>query len=222
MEELRLTRSYLETLSTDDLSRLAIRFGLDLPSELNRIFVIAEILEASSDEAPEIDDELVEDSTAAAVDGLPASYNETFIDVILRDPVWAYAFWEIKQSDREVREQDPRFAGYRLRVQPLGGARSGVQSENFTIPIGADDSSWYLCLPAGTGVYRVDLMCLMGSSEETLAQSSFIRVPRGAVSPAVMQKDGEPPAILALSGLEELMVLQGEDRESRLPQRCEA
>ena len=77
----------------------------------------------------EIDDELVEDSTAAAVDGLPASYNETFIDVILRDPVWAYAFWEIKQSDREVREQDPRFAGYRLRVQPLGGARSGVQSE---------------------------------------------------------------------------------------------
>lgn len=221
MDELRLTRSFLETLSTDDLTRLALRFGLDLPNELSRVFVISEILDASSEFDSDDGDELFEDAAPEPVGGLPQSYNETFIGVLLRDPVWAYAFWEIKPSDREPREQDPRFGGYRLRVQPLGSSKGTNGAENFTIPVGVADSAWYLCLPAGTGLYRVDLLCVVGSSEETLASSSFIRVPRGTVSTASFHKDGES-SILALSGLDELMVLQGGDRESRLPQRCEA
>lgn len=224
MDEARLTRSYLETLSTDDLSLLALRFGLDLPSDLNRVFVISELLEASS-ETEVYDDEdqqLVEDTEPGIVTGLPQGYNETFIGVLLRDPFWAYAFWEIKQADREAREQNPQFDGYRLRVTSLSVPKGMTQGDSFTIPVGVSDEAWYLCLPAGLGSYRVDLLCVAGSSEELLARSAPIRVPRGCVSPSAVPEDGEHPGILSLSGLGELLVLESGDRESPLPQRCES
>ncbi|MFA6505515.1 MAG: DUF4912 domain-containing protein [Treponemataceae bacterium] len=222
MEELRLTRSYLETLSTNDLSRLALRFGLDLPGELNRVFVISEILDASSDdESDEVDDQLVEETDAKIVSGLPLGYNETYIGLLLRDPVWAYAFWEIRQTDRETREKNPQFGGYQLRVTALTGPKGSPVGESFSIPVGVADGAWYLCLPGGTGWYRVTLISVIGSTEEPLAHSAAIRVPRGGVALAAVRADGEPPSILTLSGLDELVVLQGGDRESRLPQRCE-
>jgi hypothetical protein len=223
MDEVRLTRSYLETLSTDDLTRLAVRFGLDLPSDLSRVFVISELLEASADGEPEDDDDqLLDDSDAGVVGSLPQGYNETFIGVLLRDPFWAYAFWEIKQADRTAREQHPQFDGYRLRVSPLSGPKGLPQGESFTIPVGVEDGAWYLCLPGGNGWYRVDLLCVIGTMEEVLAHSTPIRVPRGSVSPEALPADGDVPAIFSLSGLEELTVLQSGDRESRHHKRCES
>lgn len=223
MEEQRLSRSYLETLSTDDLARLARRLGLELPEDLNRVFILEELLDAGLDEEEEEDEEALADGAHPNLEEpLPASYNETFIGVLLRDPVWAYAFWEIRQADREIYEQDPSFSGYALRVAYPTVSKGGTESDPFTIPVSAGDSAWYLCLPGGSGWFRVELLCRRGDREERLAVSSPFKVPRGVPSPDIYDGKGEAPPLFTLSGLDELKVLQGGDRESRLPQRCDA
>lgn len=223
MEEQRLSRSYLETLSTDDLAHLARRLGLDLPEDLNRVFILEELLDASLDEEVEEDEDALADGAHPnPEEPLPASYNETFIGVLLRDPVWAYAFWEIRQSDRDAYEQDPAFAGYALRVTYPTVSKGGAESAPFTIPVSKADSAWYLCLPGGSGWFRVELLCKRGEREERLAVSAPFKVPRGAPSPEIFEAKGDAPPLYTLSGLDELKVLQGGDRESRLPQRCDA
>ena len=47
MERADITRSYLETLSSADLNDLAEEYGIDIPEDLTRRFVIAELLEAA-------------------------------------------------------------------------------------------------------------------------------------------------------------------------------
>ena len=228
MDEQRLTRSYLDTLSTDDLSALAKRLGLDLPEDLNRVFIITELLDASAEEDEEEErDNLREETFAPSSDGLPSGYNETFIGVLLRDPVWAYAFWEIKAADREAHQSSARFEGYGLRVTMLAGPKGPVKGDSFSVAVGAGDDAWYLCLPSGAGWYRIELICSIGAEERTLALSNPLWVPRGALSPSpegsgADRAEGARSAILALSGIDDLRVLHGGDHESRLPQRCEA
>ena len=45
MDTKKLTRSHLETLATADLISLADEFGIDFPENLNRSFIIGELLE---------------------------------------------------------------------------------------------------------------------------------------------------------------------------------
>ena len=45
MEQNFLSRTYLETLSTADLISLADDYGIDIPDDLNRRFIIGELLE---------------------------------------------------------------------------------------------------------------------------------------------------------------------------------
>lgn len=220
MEEYRLTRPYLDTLSTEDLTLLARRLGLDLPEDLNRVFIITELLDAAAEDDDEPDGELREDEIPAASDRLPSTYNENYISVLLRDPLWAYVFWEIRQSERDARENDPRFGGYRLRVAELAGPNGPVRSDSFSVSVGASDDAWYLCLPGDAGWYRVDLICLCDGVEKTLAQSLPFTVPRGADDLGAGDDDCFP--LLTLSGLNDLRVLRAGDRESRLPQRCES
>jgi len=141
MDELRLTRSYLETLSTADLALLAESLGLDIPSDLNRVFVIEELLETYT----EIDRALIpEDNELAVIPSngdtklhLPERYNATFIEVLLRDPAWVFAFWEIRHQDRDLYEGSSDFGGYHLRVSSLDISPSGKgksAADSFIIP----------------------------------------------------------------------------------------
>ena len=92
MEELDLSRKKLESLSNDELKKLADDYGLDIPSNLNRNFVIGELLEY----AQELEDAAQSDGALSYIDTeesdeeengefhLPKSYNETKINAILR------------------------------------------------------------------------------------------------------------------------------------------
>ena len=53
MENIPISLSYLETLSTADLLELAEEYDLDIPEQLNRRFIISELLEI----ADELNDE---------------------------------------------------------------------------------------------------------------------------------------------------------------------
>lgn len=105
-----LSRTQLETLSTGELIKLADGYGIDIPADLERIFIIEELLECSSEGRKDTDEMQINHSfpeTAA----LPKQYSISFIDVLIRDPLWVFAFWEIKENDRLVHENAADFKG---------------------------------------------------------------------------------------------------------------
>ena len=82
MENMTLSRQYLETLTSADLIELADEYGIDIPEGLSRRFVIGELLEAIDD--PHLDnknDLAVDESNVQTPVVLPKSYNETQIDL---------------------------------------------------------------------------------------------------------------------------------------------
>jgi len=222
MDDHRLSRSYLETLSTEDLSVIADRLGLDLPPGLNRIFVIEELLDTQSElDRPGLSDPgeaLTEDTQHPAVNGLPPAYNRTYIEVLLRDPIWAFAFWEVRSADREAYEGAVDFGGYRLRVSTSGGLGE-TAAESFSIAIGPDDTAWYLCVPSPVGSFKVELCAVKGKREQVLASSPPLRVP--ACRPALEVAEDTQRSILLLSGLDDFRIIRSVDRSSHLPERCE-
>ena len=59
MEKTFLTRQYLETLSSADLMALAEDYDIDIPAELNRRFIIGELLEVAEELASPKDADMI-------------------------------------------------------------------------------------------------------------------------------------------------------------------
>ncbi|MDR1899740.1 MAG: DUF4912 domain-containing protein [Treponema sp.] len=222
MDDTRFTRVFLDSLSTDELIELADNCGIDLPPDLERIFIIEELLETGSED--EWDGEFGAEGTLKGAEGfrepvpLPARYNITYIEVMIRDPLWAFIFWEIKGHDREVFEKSPDFDGYCLRARALGAPADDGAS--FTVPVGVDDAAWYLGFPPAEGRYTVEL-CALGVREETvLAVSRPFTLPK-LLCPPSQDEAGEvyrnPLAVL--SGARDLRVIRSADRRSRVKNR---
>ncbi|GHT73161.1 hypothetical protein FACS1894124_1120 [Spirochaetia bacterium] len=236
MSEERLNRQYLESLTTNELTVLADSRGIDIPPGLERIFIIAELLEAASDDDfPPDDDEALPPAASDFRESvaLPKRYNITYIDVLIRDPLWVFAFWEIKNCDKETHENASDFGGYCLKVSPADGAGMSPADEYpFTVPVGITDTAWYLGFsrgggadgedtagrgagsagicqtPRGNGHLRVELCVLRG--EETLS----LAVSKPFALPSLFPPPGRNPLAL-LSGLDDLPVLRNADRLSR-------
>ncbi|GHU64456.1 DUF4912 domain-containing protein [Spirochaetia bacterium] len=215
MEDPVLTRPYLESLATDELIRLADFLGFDIPPGLDRVFVIEELLELTAEEEGTTEDD--EEETPLKADlsdtgffeavALPRQYNITFLEVIIRDPLWAFVFWELKGSDKEIFEKAPDFDGYYLKVSPQNGDRDGV----FYVPVGIDDTAWYLGFPATeTRRYIVEL-CAGRGGEISLVSSSAFTLPS---LPGRLCTGDE--VLRRLSGMEDFRILRSGDRVSRV------
>lgn len=215
MHDSRLTRAHLETLSTDDLRALADEIGLDLPDDLNRVFIISELLETNEDEDEEPEEDAQDSPGVVGISNLPVSYNVTFISVLLRDPLWAFVYWEVKMLDRQRLEGNPEFGGYVLRISSLPGSRAERDPACFDVPVAPGDSSRYLCLPGTSGLYRVELCATLAHQESVLARSLPFRVPRGK-SQLNRPLDEAVSRMFSLSGVDKLHVLEGGDRRPSL------
>jgi hypothetical protein len=225
MDDFSLTRVYLDSLSTNELAALADRYGIDIPPGLERVFIIEELLEIAlgddyemekHDAAPPVSTDFLESAV------LPKQYNITFLEVLIRDPLWAFVFWEIKNHDKERYERSPDFGGYHLKVIPLDREAAGPKEDSFTVPVGMNDTAWYLGFPPAEGRYRVDLCVLRGNDEVVLAVSRLFMLPRllnmplksGEQNPGNMEKVYLNP-LAGLSGAGEFPVIRNADRLSR-------
>jgi hypothetical protein len=228
MDDSHLTRPCLESLSTEELIRLADRFGIDIPYGLERNFIIGELLGLDRNGAAETDADADTDGEAAVrydcgeTAALPKQYNISFIEALIRDPLWAFVFWEIKPHDRELYENAADFEGYCLRVVPLTDGKTEGH-DSFTVPVGIYDAAWYLGFPPSTiRRYTVELCALRGSEAAALAATQPFTLPRlleaeaqcgHASAPAA---PAERAAVLArLSGASEFPVVRNTDRRSR-------
>jgi hypothetical protein len=226
MDDPCLKRPYLESLTTNELVRMADSFGIDIPPSLERVFIIGELLDVASDEDAETEEE-----TADVLEGaefldsapLPRQYNITFIEVMIRDPLWAFVFWEIKGSDKELFEKEADFEGYCLRVNPIGKG-GAVQKENsFTVPVGHDDTAWYLgfspelaaeaAIADAAAMYQVELCVLQGPEPAALAVSRLFTMPRLQPPKGGGQEAFNP--LIRLSGAEDFRVTRNADRLPR-------
>jgi hypothetical protein len=221
MDHLSLARPYLDSLTTQELARIADACGIDIPAGLDRIFIIEELLdyERTEEAEQETEESFSESPDSLETAPIPRQYNITFIDILVRDPLWAFVFWEIKGHDKENFEKNPDFSGYFLRLSPAGKGNSRGDI-SFTVQVDAGDTARYLGFseypPEGfrDGAFRVELCAGFGGSWEALAVSRNFRLP--ALQKKTIVDQEPPPSLPALSGLNEFPILRNADRISHL------
>jgi len=224
------TMPYLESLSTGELVELAIRNGLDIPPGLERVFIIGELFELGRVGARPRDwenggghgmDAVAPSDEFGELAVLPDQYGASFVDVLIRDPLWVFAFWEAKKQVRDSQGAgtEERF----LRIVPLRG--EGMQADtaaSFTVAVGADDRSLYLGIPHDEGrCFRVDLCVRQGEVCSVVAASRPFRLPRLIEPPSDAPRgDGDVQAayrnpLSGLSGAGRFPLVRSVDRLHR-------
>lgn len=240
MNEVPFTRAFLESLTTSDLLELADSNGVDVSNKSDRVFLIEELLELSpsEDDRPPVTPE-AEISETGLVESvpLPKQYNITFIEVMIRDPLWAFVFWEIKASDKEQYEKAGDFSGYYLKVSNLDDSIKQSDDEGlFIVPVKPDDTARYLNLSPAfekdsrviQNQFKIEFCAGLGGTEAVLAVSSPVRSPKLPEFPSVSvygspgnsENDTHDPVpegnkLIRLSGYENFHVLRKNERQPR-------
>jgi hypothetical protein len=223
MDNVPITRPYLESLTTAELIKWADLYGVDIPSGLDRIFIIEELLQIVSSEVETEDEHIEEPSKKFPVSVvLPKQYNITFLEVLIRDPLWAFVFWEVKSSDKEVFEKAPDFNGYFLKVCPQG---SNAAHEAFTVPLMPEDSAWYLGFPpaeendkgqAEDRHFKIELYAERAGEEIMLAATDTFRLP--CLCPRIEKLEDygyNKYPLIQLSGIDNFRIMRNGDRRLR-------
>ena len=210
MENTFLSRQYLETVSTADLLSLADDYGIDIPDNLNRRFIIGELLEAQEDMRQENNSNrsVNIDHQAPLARVLPSSYNETQISCLLRTPAWAFVYWDLRHSEIDSLSSDGLFKGLFLHVAFYDSADDEKSSDSFDIQVENSDREQYVYIPAGKRYFVVSLACALESGgPKVLANTMRMAIPAEAALVNQMQpgKKLDLPPLVRLSGMEELL-----------------
>jgi len=223
-----LTLSYLESLSTGELIELADKRGLDIPRDLERVFIIEELFYfdhgAEDTHHHDIEHDVDHNEKFREFTVLPRQYPVSCIEVFIRDPLWAFVFWEIKPQDRTRYEAAEDFEGYCLRVIPLKedllsvGSLQPDMAASFIVAVDKDDNARYLGFPPYDGRYfKVELCVLMCGNMEAFAESRPFTLPYlikpkpGFPSTELIQAVYRNP-LAVLSGVDCFSLVRSEDR----------
>jgi len=137
---------------------------------------------------------------------LPDQYGQDRISLLVRDPYWAYAYWEVTPETYELARADlgdqHHGAASILRVYDV---REGEPVQRYDIQLPPHTSNWYLNLGEPGGNFCVDIGILtLNGRFYTLARSNSITMPPAGASEIVdehwmvLQKEFEQ--LYALSG----------------------
>lgn len=210
MEKVALSRAYLETLSFSELVKIADDEGIDVPEDFNRNFLIAEILEVYEDLVKTETEEMIiseEEVEPREEELVPRAYNSTEVEMLLRNPVWAFVYWNISDSDR-ISLEKASVSQMRLRVNSFSEKDQIKPDEFFDIQISKEDNGQYVLLPQDKKFFRVDLLFNLDNIVDILASSKVLEKPKGSERFALLQpgKIENISEIMKLSGMEELLL----------------
>ncbi len=208
MEEKNLSRQYLESISTADLISLAYEFGIDIPENLSRRFIIGELLEVAQELESEADDEQMEESEVDVPDFLPKTYNETQIYAVLRNPAWAFVYWDYSAQEFEAITSRLEFEGFFLHIAFFDSASDETPVDSFDIQISKDDREQYVLIPSGRRYVIINLKCrIEGAEPRVLAYTRRLEIPFESECVADFQpgKKLEMSELVRLSGMDELL-----------------
>ena len=211
MDDEIITRAYLETLSFSDLKKLADEYGVDVPEDLDRRFLLSELVE--------IAEETRQDKTAGMIisfensinqsTNLPDGYNETNITCILRNPVWAFVFWDISDTDMNMLNALGDYS-LSLRVCILVSPEELVPAESFEIDIPNGVNEQYVLIPSGKNYIRIELVYTSGTNREVLAFSQVVSIPKSSNNVENYQPgiNNDFSPVMKLSGIEKILADQ--------------
>ncbi|MCR4742561.1 MAG: DUF4912 domain-containing protein [Treponema sp.] len=206
-----ITRNYLEKLSFSELSRLADNYGIDVPENLDRRFLIAELLELNEE-----NEEISEDMIISSNDGdsnevfvFPKNYNETQIDCVLRNPVWLFIFWNISDSDSSLLKKTNDY-NLMLRICSFEDEEASIPDEAFEINAVEKAQEQYFLLPAGKKFIKVELLYSVDGKINVLAFTPVIKIPQGSKLVNDLQSgfDSEFQPLVQLSDINSVITKQ--------------
>ncbi len=224
-----MTRERLQSMTLEELAALARGSGLE-PEEGARKSELIELLLESFEELKqereegnspnvrvqeskfELNDEEALTPSSPGEPPIPERYNETRAVLMVRDPHWAYAYWDVEDGQAQRARKDAGFEQLILRVEDL------EPGSFFDIPIQWSDFNWYIYLPNQDASYVLELGYLAGGRFRLLARSNQVRTPRESVS----LQDGEPTEEeqLFLGGLPDALAPSSSAMSSEaIPQR---
>lgn len=215
-----MSRARLESLSTGELIKLSEGLGIDIPRGLERIFIIEELLECSGVNAQEKKDDMENDPSCSETAVLPKKYNISYVEVLTRDPLWVFVYWEIKSHDRELYENANDFKGYCLRLVSLNGDEtdSFAGDNSFIVPVDAEDCARYIgltdhSLRSGER-HLIKLGVTHGDLETQIAVSQPFYMPALIENEDIISVKENP--LSRLSAAADLLIIRNIDRQSRI------
>jgi hypothetical protein len=196
-----MTRERLLQLSVDELKELAIKEDVDLPQDDDKEELVDAILEAFEELEEERKDsnnttvKIEEKKYVVAHDEeielggkseytLPASYGSTRIALLVRDPAWAYTYWELTEDLKNELKATPGFEGIILRIHDIKLVDFNGQNSNYSIdiPVHITDNNWYINIPNPDSAYVIELLSCVNGQKKTIAMSNKMHVPREGFS----------------------------------------
>ncbi len=210
MNEEPINRASLEKLSFSDLVQLADEYGVDVPEDLDRRFLISELLELA-EESNNKEDEMIisseEDNQQTFV--LNGNFNETQVSCVLRNPAWLFVFWNLNDSDY-AKINDAPGKNLRLRICSYENAEDPKPDEAFEVQTPSQSQEQYVLLPKGKKFIKVELVCLAGGAGDVIAVSPMVAIPQGASIVNDLQPGREEvfSPVAELSGIKELLTEQ--------------
>jgi hypothetical protein len=205
-----MTRESLQAIPLEELLALAREEGYEEGGARDRAILTEFILESRKDRAREkewenspsirveeskyqITDIQSKEHPGSAAYPIADRYNQTKLVFMVRDPHWAFAYWELDNNTLEKLSQRAKEIQLVLRVHEA----ESVQPSSFDIPIQFSDSSWYIYLPDQACAYILELGYIDRDRYSPLAGSNPIRTPResfaqGPDNAAEMYPDFDP------------------------------
>lgn len=216
-----MTRERLQPLSLEVLKKIALREGIHNHEDARREELIEAIIEALEEDRSErnhlnnaamrlehkkydilMDEEIILLSQDEL--NLPESYSDTRIVILLRDPFWVYAYWDINPVELTKLGEEAFYNGLFLRVYEFHGEHPTEENivEIFDIPVDESDGSWYISLNHSGSDYCVELRCRVMQKDRILAMSNRVHSPLGYFARNQEEVLNDPETMmLMLSGL---------------------
>lgn len=208
-----MTKERLQNLSLTSLHRIASNEGIKEAKELPRDELIDLILEAMAEERLEREQsnnaairigekkyDIIQDEELEAQEKrvycIPEKYPDTQISLLLRDPFWAFAQWDIRDTDLEGLKKK-RLQGLVLRVHMV------KPKDSYDIPIKLSDCKWYINLPESGREYYLDLVAKLNGPDKVLCTSNTVLSPKRTIMETFSEEtiSNQSDANLALAGI---------------------
>jgi len=120
--------------------------------------------------------------------GLPAGYGKDKIVLMVKDPYWIFAYWELTQStrDRYYQQYKNMFSdksGFALRIYEITSADVDNPNTSWDILIGDVAKSWYVKVHSANKQYVVDFGVLgLDGKFIKIMRSNIVQTPPAAIS----------------------------------------
>ncbi|GMO41176.1 MAG: DUF4912 domain-containing protein [Termitinemataceae bacterium] len=241
MQDNFINESNLQKYSTDELIMLAKRLDIDIHPNVDRLFIIDELLESApcldiyqddQGENKKISKKSLQSEQINHVDSeltseIPKQYNLTFIETLVRDPLWVFVYWEIRNIEKKQIESKPGFQGYLIKVKLSNSKFEDDASGLFTVAVDNNDTSRYLnfqsdsqcrtlCKNMNNASFQVELCLLRDGKTSVVCVSKPFVLPRILGFPGENSGELQNNKFAVISGLDDIPVLRNTERSLNL------